>query len=88
MTPEVAFPKRRLLIVDDEVAILFAMDDYLSRRGYVVDLARSLEEAERCSPPAGTMSSSPTCGWGPPSLGVVWKCCRQRKYRRPTRRSC
>jgi DNA-binding response OmpR family regulator len=37
----------RLLIVDDEPAILFAMADYLSRSGFAVDRARSLEEAER-----------------------------------------
>ncbi len=36
----------RLLIVDDEAAILFAMGDYLSRSGYAVDRARSREEAE------------------------------------------
>jgi DNA-binding NtrC family response regulator len=36
----------RLLIVDDEPAILFAMGDYLSRSGYAVDRARSREEAE------------------------------------------
>jgi two-component system OmpR family response regulator len=37
----------RLLIVDDEAAILFAMGDYLSRSGYAIDRARSREEAER-----------------------------------------
>lgn len=37
----------RLLIVDDEPAILFAMGDYLARCGYAVDRARSREEAER-----------------------------------------
>jgi DNA-binding response OmpR family regulator len=37
----------RLLIVDDEEAILFAMGDFLVRSGYVVDRARSREEAER-----------------------------------------
>jgi CheY-like chemotaxis protein len=36
----------RLLVVDDEAAILFAMGDYLSRSGYEVDRARSRAEAE------------------------------------------
>jgi DNA-binding NtrC family response regulator len=39
-------PTHRLLIVDDEEAILFAMTDYFGRSGYVVDGARSREEAE------------------------------------------
>jgi DNA-binding response OmpR family regulator len=47
MNPDGPSPKLRLLVVDDEVAILFAMGDYLSRRGYAVDRARSLAEAER-----------------------------------------
>ena len=36
----------RLLIVDDEAAILFALGDYLSRSGYGVDRARGRAEAE------------------------------------------
>jgi DNA-binding NtrC family response regulator len=40
-------PEARLLIVDDEAAILFAMGDYLSRSGYAVDRARGREEAGR-----------------------------------------
>ncbi len=36
----------RLLIVDDEAAILFALGDYLSRSGYEVDRARGRAEAE------------------------------------------
>lgn len=36
----------RLLVVDDEEAISFAMWDYLGRCGYTVDRARSREEAE------------------------------------------
>jgi DNA-binding NtrC family response regulator len=36
----------RILIVDDEESILFAMSDYLTARGYQVDCARGLEEAE------------------------------------------
>jgi DNA-binding NtrC family response regulator len=47
MTADGPSAELRLLIVDDEVAILFAMGDYLSRRGYTVDKARSLAEAER-----------------------------------------
>ncbi|HYG65162.1 MAG TPA: response regulator [Thermoanaerobaculia bacterium] len=39
-------PAHRLLIVDDEEAILFAMTDYFSRSGYLVDCARSRGEAE------------------------------------------
>ncbi len=38
---------RRLLIVDDEEAILFAMVDFLTRSGYQVDRASSRTEAER-----------------------------------------
>jgi two-component system response regulator PilR (NtrC family) len=47
MTPGGSFPAPRLLIVDDEAAILFAMWDYLSRSGYTVDRAGGREEAER-----------------------------------------
>jgi DNA-binding response OmpR family regulator len=46
-TPEGPPPGPRLLIVDDEAAILFAMGDYLSRSGYAVDRAGSRGEAER-----------------------------------------
>lgn len=38
--------KKRILIVDDESAILFAFRSYFSRCGYEVDGARELEEAE------------------------------------------
>ncbi|MEA2605068.1 MAG: hypothetical protein QOF89_6060 [Acidobacteriota bacterium] len=38
-------PPHRLLVVDDEAAILFAMGDYLSRCGYEVDRASSREQA-------------------------------------------
>ncbi|HWM94462.1 MAG TPA: response regulator [Thermoanaerobaculia bacterium] len=38
--------KPRLLIVDDEDAILAAIRDYFEPRGYDVDCARELEEAE------------------------------------------
>jgi DNA-binding response OmpR family regulator len=38
-------PPHRLLIVDDEAAILFALGDYLSRRGYEVDRASHREQA-------------------------------------------
>jgi two-component system response regulator PilR (NtrC family) len=37
----------RLLLVDDEEAILFAMGDFLMRCGYEVDRASSRVEAER-----------------------------------------
>jgi two-component system response regulator PilR (NtrC family) len=47
MTPPGVTPPSRLLVVDDEAAILFAMGDYLSRSGYEVDRARSRDEAER-----------------------------------------
>jgi DNA-binding response OmpR family regulator len=47
MIPPAPLPGPRLLIVDDEAAILFAMWDYLSRSGYAVDRARGREEAER-----------------------------------------
>ncbi|HEY9421163.1 MAG TPA: response regulator [Thermoanaerobaculia bacterium] len=43
-TPTPAF--RRLLIVDDEEAISFAMADFFSRSGYRVDRARTKAEAE------------------------------------------
>jgi DNA-binding NtrC family response regulator len=36
---------RRILIVDDEEAILFAMRDYFTLRGYEVDTARGVDEA-------------------------------------------
>ena len=36
----------KLLIVDDEEPILFAMREYFTTRGYAVDCARELEEAE------------------------------------------
>jgi DNA-binding response OmpR family regulator len=39
--------QHRLLIVDDEEAILFAMGDFLVRSGYQVDRANSRQEAER-----------------------------------------
>jgi ActR/RegA family two-component response regulator len=37
---------RRLLIIDDEEPILFALERYFRRIGYTVDCARELEEAE------------------------------------------
>jgi DNA-binding response OmpR family regulator len=36
----------RMLVVDDEEPILFAMREYFSTYGYRVDCARELEEAE------------------------------------------
>lgn len=36
----------RLLIIDDEEAILFAMRAYFTRRGYAVDCAREQRQAE------------------------------------------
>jgi DNA-binding response OmpR family regulator len=36
----------RLLLIEDEESILFAMWDYLTQRGYVVDQASSRREAE------------------------------------------
>lgn len=36
----------RLLVVDDEDPILFAMREYFTTRGYIVDCAREMEEAE------------------------------------------
>lgn len=38
--------KQRLLIVDDEEPILFAMREYFSTCGYRVDCAREIDEAE------------------------------------------
>jgi DNA-binding response OmpR family regulator len=38
--------KPRLLVVDDEESILSAIRDYFEPRGYEVDCARELEEAE------------------------------------------
>ena len=37
---------KRLLVVDDEETILFAIDRYFSHIGFIVDCARELEEAE------------------------------------------
>ena len=45
MRPETPVP--RLLVVDDEESILFALWDYLVRSGYEVDRARNRQEAER-----------------------------------------
>lgn len=39
---------QRILIVDDEDAILFAMRDYFTVRGYQVDAARGVAEAVMC----------------------------------------
>jgi DNA-binding NtrC family response regulator len=39
---------RRILIVDDEDAIRFAMRDYFTVRGYQVDAARDVAEARVC----------------------------------------
>jgi DNA-binding response OmpR family regulator len=39
---------QRILIVDDEDAILFAMRDYFTVRGYEVDAARDVAEAVAC----------------------------------------
>jgi two-component system, response regulator RegA len=43
--PRTALPLR-LLLVDDETPILFAMANYFRAKGYVVDAAREREEAE------------------------------------------
>src|SRR5213593_4216253 len=37
---------KRLLLVDDDESILFALERYFSRHGFAVDSARELEEAE------------------------------------------
>ena len=37
---------KRMLIVDDEESILFALSDFFSTQGFEVDCARELEEAE------------------------------------------
>lgn len=37
---------KRLLLVDDDETILFALERYFSRQGFAVDSARELEEAE------------------------------------------
>jgi len=37
---------RRILVVDDEESILFAIERYFTRHDYQVDCARELEEAE------------------------------------------
>lgn len=37
---------KRILVIDDERTILFAIRSYFSRFGYEVDCARELEEAE------------------------------------------
>lgn len=44
MTDPVA-PPARILVVDDEPSILFALEDFFSSRGYQVDCATALEEA-------------------------------------------
>jgi two-component system response regulator RegA len=37
--------QRRILLVDDETSILFAVSDYMNARGFTVDCARDLDEA-------------------------------------------
>ena len=37
---------KRMLIVDDEESILFALSDFFGTQGFEVDCARELEEAE------------------------------------------
>ena len=39
---------RRILVVDDEEPILFALREYFTALGYDVDAAREAEEAEAC----------------------------------------
>lgn len=39
-------PGPRMLVVDDEPPILFALDEYFRRLGFEVDTARELEEAQ------------------------------------------
>ena len=41
--------QRSILIVDDEEPILLAMTEYFTHRGFAVDCARSVREAERLS---------------------------------------
>ena len=36
----------RILVVDDEEPIVFAMSEYFTLKGYEVDTAREIEEAE------------------------------------------
>jgi CheY-like chemotaxis protein len=43
---EASQPPSRLLVIDDEEAILFAMWDFLTQCGYQVDKAHSRREAE------------------------------------------
>src|SRR6266550_6369335 len=38
----------RMLVVDDEESILFAISDFFSLRGFIVDCAREVEEAWAC----------------------------------------
>jgi DNA-binding response OmpR family regulator len=38
----------RILVVDDEESILFALTDYLGLRGFEVDYAGSMEQAQAC----------------------------------------
>jgi len=37
-----------MLVVDDEESILFAISDFFSLRGFIVDCAREVEEAWAC----------------------------------------
>jgi DNA-binding response OmpR family regulator len=39
--------RHRILIVDDEKVVLFAMSDYFTLQGYQVDCAQDLAEAEQ-----------------------------------------
>jgi DNA-binding NtrC family response regulator len=42
-----AEPAQRMLVVDDEPPIVFALSEYFSDRGFVVDTARELGEARQ-----------------------------------------
>jgi len=43
--PAEALP--HLLVVDDEESICFSMQEYFSHKGFIVDIAKEIEEAER-----------------------------------------
>jgi DNA-binding response OmpR family regulator len=47
MPARAATPPHRMLIVDDEPPIVFALGEYFSAQGFVVDSAGDLDEARR-----------------------------------------
>ncbi len=58
--------KRRILLVDDEVAVLLTLKAVLEISGFDVDTAACAREGKsKLKTRTSTTWSSPTCGWSP-----------------------